>query len=97
MPNPASSGTGYLDVTGWLQMWGDADGWKFMDALHENIAQYTHSGSASPAYRPAPANSRSACRSNIAPVTTKKSKGGPIDLIFPNGGSGLGPRGVRAS
>ena len=25
MPNPASSGTGYLDVAGWLQMWGDAD------------------------------------------------------------------------
>src|SRR5205807_6470034 len=36
MPNPASSGTGYLDVAGWLQMWGDADGYKFMDALHEN-------------------------------------------------------------
>ena len=26
-------------------MWGDADAWKFMDALHANIAQYTHSGS----------------------------------------------------
>ena len=45
MPNPASSGTGYLDVAGWLQMWGDADAWKFMDALHDNVAHYTHSGS----------------------------------------------------
>src|SRR3989442_1426388 len=45
MPNPASSGTGFLDVAGWLQMWGEADAWKFMDALHENIALYTHSGS----------------------------------------------------
>ena len=45
MPNPASSGTGFLDVTGWLQMWGEADAWKYMDALHQNIAQYTHSGS----------------------------------------------------
>ena len=49
MPNPASSGTGYFDVTAWLALWGDDNGkgggWKFMDALHENIAQYTHSGS----------------------------------------------------
>ena len=26
MPNPASSGTGYLDVTGWIQMMGEANG-----------------------------------------------------------------------
>src|ERR1700712_319347 len=49
MPNPASSGTGYFDVTAWLTLWGDDNGkgggWKYMDALHENIAQYTHSGS----------------------------------------------------
>src|SRR6185369_8214097 len=45
MPNPASSGTGYFDVTAWLQLFGEKDGWKYMDALHENIAQYTHSGS----------------------------------------------------
>ena len=46
MPHPASSGTGYLMVGAWLQMWGEAEAWKFMDALHENIAVYTHSGSA---------------------------------------------------
>ena len=49
MPNPASSGTGYFDVTAWLTLFGDDNGkgggWNFMDALHENIAQYTHSGS----------------------------------------------------
>ena len=45
MPNPASSGTGFFDVTAWLQTMGEAGGWKYMDALHENIAQYTHSGS----------------------------------------------------
>ena len=28
MPNPASSGTGYLDVTSWLQIYGEKDGWK---------------------------------------------------------------------
>lgn len=45
MPNPASSGTGFLDVSSWLQMMGEEEGWAFMDALHENIATYTHSGS----------------------------------------------------
>ncbi len=45
MPNPASSGTGFLDVSSWLQMMGEEKGWAFMDALNENIATYTHSGS----------------------------------------------------
>jgi iron(III) transport system substrate-binding protein len=45
MPHPGSSGTGFLDVSAWLQLWGEAEGWKYMDALHENIAYYTHSGS----------------------------------------------------
>jgi len=45
MPNPNSSGTGFLDVSSWLQMFGEEKGWQFMDALHENIATYTHSGS----------------------------------------------------
>ncbi|MGF1563267.1 MAG: putative 2-aminoethylphosphonate ABC transporter substrate-binding protein [Geminicoccaceae bacterium] len=45
MPNPNSSGTGFLDVSAWLQMFGEEEGWAYMDALHENIATYTHSGS----------------------------------------------------
>ena len=45
MPNPNSSGTGFLDVSSWLQMFGEQGGWEFMDALHKNIAHYTHSGS----------------------------------------------------
>jgi len=45
MPNPNSSGTGFLDVSSWLQIFGEDGGWAYMDALHENIARYTHSGS----------------------------------------------------
>ena len=45
MPNPASSGTGFLDVSSWLQMFGETQGWYFMDALDQNISHYTHSGS----------------------------------------------------
>lgn len=46
MPNPNSSGTGFLDVSSWLQIFGNDGGWAYMDALHGNIARYTHSGSA---------------------------------------------------
>ncbi|MDI7066119.1 ABC transporter substrate-binding protein, partial [Klebsiella pneumoniae] len=46
MADPASSGTGYFDVTAWLQLFGEQGGWQFMDALDKNIAQYNHSGSA---------------------------------------------------
>ena len=45
MPNPNSSGTGFLDVSSWLQIFGEDGGWAFMDQLHENIDHYTHSGS----------------------------------------------------
>ena len=45
MPNPASSGTGYLDVSSWMQIWGEDKAWEYMDALHENVGIYTHSGS----------------------------------------------------
>ncbi|MGQ0677091.1 MAG: putative 2-aminoethylphosphonate ABC transporter substrate-binding protein [Rhodospirillales bacterium] len=46
MPNPASSGTGYQAVYAWIQLMGEKKAWEFMDQLHQNIAVYTHSGSA---------------------------------------------------
>ena len=90
MPNPASSGTGYFDVTAWLTLFGDdkgkGGGWKYMDALHENIAQYTHSGSK-------PCNMASAGEFVVGISfeyrgNTNKAKGAPIDLVFPKEGLG---------
>ncbi|WP_168787939.1 putative 2-aminoethylphosphonate ABC transporter substrate-binding protein [Paraburkholderia aromaticivorans] len=46
MPDPASSGTGFLCLSGWIQAWGEAKAWAYMDKLNENISQYAHSGSA---------------------------------------------------
>src|SRR5688572_8974689 len=90
MPNPASSGTGYFDVVAWLQMWGDDNGkgggWKYMDGLHENIAQYTHSGSK-------PCN-MAAAGEFVLGISfeyrghSNKAKGAPIDLVFPKEGLG---------
>src|SRR5438105_7380672 len=86
MPNPASSGTGFLDVAGWLQMWGDADGYKFMDALHENVAHYTHSGS-KPCREAGAGEFPIGISFEYRAVTTHKS-GAPIDIVFPSEGLG---------
>jgi len=86
MPHPASSGTGYLDVASWLQMWGEADGWKYMDALHENIAQYVHSGS-KPCKQAGAGEFPIGISFEFRAHQVKKS-GAPVDLIFPSEGLG---------
>lgn len=86
MPNPNSSGTGFLDVSSWLQMFGEEGGWAFMDALHNNISRYTHSGSAP-------------CKLAASGETTvgvsfafrgakSKAAGAPIEIIVPTEGVG---------
>jgi iron(III) transport system substrate-binding protein len=86
MPNPASSGTGFLDVAGWLQMWGEADAWKFMDALHENIGVYTHSGS-QPCKQAGAGEFPIGVSFEYRAMATKKS-GAPVDIVFPSEGLG---------
>lgn len=44
-PDPTSSGTGLLILSGMLQIMGEEAGWAYLDALNENIAQYPPSGS----------------------------------------------------
>jgi iron(III) transport system substrate-binding protein len=45
MPNPVSSGTGYLQIVGILQKMGEDKGWKLLKDLDANVAQYIKSGS----------------------------------------------------
>src|SRR6187455_3014188 len=86
MPNPASSGTGFFDVSAWLQTMGEADGWKYMDQLHENIAQYTHSGSKP--CRQAGAGEFVVGISFDFRGNDVKAKGAPVELVFPKEGLG---------
>ena len=86
MPNPASSGTGYLTIAAWLQVMGEAEGWKYMDALHENVAVYTHSGSA-PCVQAARGERLIGIGFDMRGAT-EKTKGAPIDLILPSEGAG---------
>jgi len=67
-------------------MWGDAKAWKFMDGLHDNIAQYTHSGS-KPCRQAGAGEFPIGVSFEYRAVTTKKS-GAPIDIIFPTEGLG---------
>lgn len=86
MPHPASSGTGYLAVAAWLQVMGEAEGWKFMDALHQNIAVYTHSGSA-PCVQAA-RGERVAGISLEMRGAREKTNGAPIEVVVPKEGVG---------
>ncbi len=86
MPNPSSSGTGFLNVTGWLQSMGEKEGWAFMDGLHSNIDRYTHSGAA-PCKLVASGEAVVGISFDF-PSIKLKQQGAPIDVIFPTEGSG---------
>ncbi|GAA5232173.1 putative 2-aminoethylphosphonate ABC transporter substrate-binding protein [Verticiella sediminum] len=86
MPNPASSGTGFLDVSAWLQLFGEEKGWAYMDALHRNIGSYTHSGSK-------PCNMAAAGEFPIGisfdyRAAKLTADGAPIVAVFPSEGLG---------
>lgn len=86
MPNPNSSGTGYLSVSAILQLKGEEEGWKYLDALHENIAVYTHSGSK-------PCKMAGAGETVIGisfdyRAIKQKADGQPVVAVFPTEGSG---------
>jgi iron(III) transport system substrate-binding protein len=86
MPNPSSSGTGFLMVSSWIQLWGEDAAWEFMDGLHENIAWYTHSGSKP--CRQAGAGELPLGLSFAYRVVRSQEDGAPLSLIAPPEGLG---------
>jgi iron(III) transport system substrate-binding protein len=86
MPNPASSGTGFLTVSAILQIMGEKEGWAYLDKLHENIALYTHSGSL-----PAKMAGRGEYPIGVSFAYRgfkQKAKGEPVEVAFPKEKSG---------
>ena len=86
MPNPNSSGTGFLDVSSWLQIFGEKEGWQFMDGLHKNINRYTHSGS-----KPCKLAASGEIPIGISfafRAAKSKKQGAPLDIVFPTEGLG---------
>ncbi|WP_431283140.1 putative 2-aminoethylphosphonate ABC transporter substrate-binding protein [Humitalea sp. 24SJ18S-53] len=87
MPNPASSGTGFLTIAGWIVTMGEARAWEFMTALHNNIQVYTHSGSA-------PCNNAARGEYGVGlsfdmRAVTLRNQGAPIEVIIPTDGVGF--------
>ncbi len=81
MPNPASSGTGFLTVSAILQNMGEEEGWQYLDKLHNNILRYTHSGS-----KPAKLAGKGECSIGISfgyRGYKQKQKGEPVKTFFP--------------
>ncbi|MDF2095109.1 ABC transporter substrate-binding protein [Aquibaculum arenosum] len=97
MPNPASSGTGYLQIASLLQMKGEEEGWEFLRALDKNMAQYIKSGS-----RPCNVASQGeyAIGASYALRAIKNiNEGYPITMVIPSEGAGneLEAHGLMAS
>ncbi|WP_100330140.1 putative 2-aminoethylphosphonate ABC transporter substrate-binding protein [Bacillus xiapuensis] len=86
MPHPASSGTGFLTVSAWLQMMGEEEGWEYMKELHKNIATYTHSGS-KPA-KLAGAGEYPIGVSLVYSAVKEQQSGAPVEVILPKEGLG---------
>ncbi|MDQ8735215.1 putative 2-aminoethylphosphonate ABC transporter substrate-binding protein [Paenibacillus sp. LHD-38] len=86
MPNPASSGTGFLTVSGLHQLLGADQAWAYLDKLHENIGIYTHSGS-----KPAKMAGTGEYPIGISfgyRGIKEQNDGSPVEVVFPTEGSG---------
>lgn len=86
MPNPASSGTGYIQISSLLQMMGEEKGWAFLDKLDGNVAQYIKSGSK-------PCHAASAGEYVVGASYDMRAiknigEGYPITMVIPSEGSG---------
>ncbi|MDB5415435.1 MAG: putative 2-aminoethylphosphonate transporter substrate-binding protein [Rubritepida sp.] len=86
MPNPSSSGTGFLTIAGWIGSMGEERAWQFMNGLHENVQVYTHSGSA-------PCNNAARGEYGLGisldmRAVTLRNQGAPIEIVVPTDGVG---------
>jgi iron(III) transport system substrate-binding protein len=86
MPDPASSGTGYMFISSVLQGMGEEDGFNYLKELDKNIAIYTKSGS-KPCKMAAAGEYAIAISFDLA-ASRVIEDGAPIELVVPTDGSG---------
>lgn len=86
MPNPGTSGTAYLTVSTIMQLFGEDEGWRYLERLNRNVAQYTKSGSA-PGQLVAQGEYMVGITWDQA-VEKRKEEGYPIEMIIPEEGTG---------
>ncbi|MBK1836453.1 ABC transporter substrate-binding protein [Azospirillum sp. YIM B02556] len=86
MPNPVSSGTGYLQIAAILQGQGNEKGWQFLKTLDGNVAQYIKSGS-----KPCKSarSGEFAIGTSLAFAAIKSvEEGFPVKMVIPTDGAG---------
>jgi iron(III) transport system substrate-binding protein len=84
--NPNSSGTAYTTLATMVQLFGEDEGFEYMKALHQNINQYTKSGSA-------PIKAAALGETTVGIVfqhdaVTQAVEGFPIKVVAPCEGTG---------
>jgi len=85
MPDPKSSGTGYFFYKNWVNMWGDEGALTYVDALYENLKQFTESGSG-----PIKMLTQGEIAIGLAltfQAVTEINEGQPFEIIYPPQGS----------
>ncbi len=94
MPNPASSGTGFLQVAGILETMdpdyknktvAENKGWEFLEKLDKNMGQYIKSGSRPAKY--AAAGEYVIGASFAFVIANLKKEGKPVEMVLPAEGS----------
>jgi iron(III) transport system substrate-binding protein len=86
MPNPASSGTGFMFVSSVLQGMGEDAGWQYLADLDKNMAIYTKSGSKP--CKMAGAGEYPIGISFAFVATGLIADGAPLQMVLPAEGSG---------
>lgn len=85
MPNPKSSGTGYIFLKGLVNAWGEEIAFEYFDKLTPNVLQYTSSGSG-------PVNALVQGEVAIglgmtSQAVTQINEGAPLEVVFFEEGS----------
>ncbi|PYM61798.1 MAG: iron ABC transporter substrate-binding protein [Candidatus Rokuibacteriota bacterium] len=86
MPNPNTSGTGYVMMTTIVQIYGENPGFDLIKAIHANVAQYTRSGG-----DPSLLAGRGEVAIGVSfanDVVERVRKGFPIRFVAPKDGTG---------
>lgn len=86
MPDPGTSGTGYLFVSTLMQLMGEEEAWDYFEKLDKNVAQYEKSGTA-PGEKVAQGEYAIAITWDKG-VTDFMDEGYPIEGIIPSEGVG---------
>ena len=81
MPNPKTSGTGYMFLVSLINAWGEDAAFKYFDGLAENILQFTTSGSG-PVNALIQGEVAIGLGMTLTAVNAINTNGVPLDILF---------------